>query len=131
MMYSRQTNGILINITPEYLDNRSLPLDHIYVWEYHIHIKNNGSMTLRLLSRHWKIVDSNGYVKEVVGPGVVGMQPILGPGEEFSYTSETSLKTPSGMMFGTYEMVNNTGKIMEIEIPAFSLDCPYVQQSVN
>lgn len=130
-MYTKETNSVLITATPEYHDNRSSPFENVYVWEYRIHIENKGMETVQLLSRHWKIVDASGQIKEVIGPGVVGIQPTLEPGEEFEYASETSLPTPSGMMFGSYEMVTKEGNHFTVEIPAFSLDCPHIKASMN
>ena len=131
IIYSKQTNSILVTAIPEYQDSRSSPFENIYVWTYHIHIENKGNITAQLLNRHWKIVDASGQMKEVVGPGVIGMQPVLAPGDKFGYSSETALATPSGIMFGTYEMSTNLGEIFNVEIPAFSLDCPHIKESMN
>ncbi len=130
-MYSKQTNSILVTVKPEYQESRSSPFEGLHVWAYHISIANKGSITVQLLNRHWKIVDAAGQLKEVIGPGVVGLQPVLAPGEEFEYTSETALSTPSGIMFGTYEMSTRSGDIFNVEIPAFSLDCPHVKEVMN
>ena len=81
--------------------------------------------TVQLRNRHWRITDSLGRVQEVRGPGVVGEQPILHPGESFEYTSGTPLKTPSGIMVGTYQMEAHGGERFDIAIPAFSLDSPH------
>lgn len=130
-MYSKQTNSIVVTVIPEYQDSRSFPFDNIYIWSYHIHIENKGTSSTQLLNRHWKIVDAAGQVKEVVGAGVVGLQPVLAPGEKFEYSSETALPTSSGIMFGVYEMSSATGEVFNVEIPAFSLDCPHVKESIN
>lgn len=130
-MYKKETHSILVTATPEYRDNQSIPFENLYVWGYHIRIENKGVKTVQLLNRHWKIVDSAGQIKEVTGPGVVGIQPTLAPGEEFEYASETSLPTSSGMMFGTYEMSCADGSLFTVEIPAFSLDCPHIKASMN
>ena len=84
---------------------------------------------MQLLNRHWRITDSRGRMQEVRGPGVVGEQPTLQPGESFEYTSGTPLSTPSGIMVGTYEMREETGELFQVAVPAFSLDSPY--QPVN
>ena len=83
------------------------------------------------MNRHWIITNALGYVEEVQGPGVVGEQPILAPGERFEYTSGCPLKTPSGIMAGTYEMAAGDGPLFNIEIPAFSLDSPYQPRQMN
>lgn len=129
--YKKQTDLISVSVTPEYQDKNSLPFENKYVWSYHICIENNGSGTIQLISRYWQIVDSFGQVRDVTGDGVVGVQPILSPGDKFEYTSNTSLPTPSGMMLGTYDMLTNTGEMVTVEIPTFSLDCPYSNQYMN
>ena len=80
--------------------------------------------TVQLLSRHWIITDAMGEVKEVEGPGVVGQQPVLRPGESFKYSSWCPLKTPMGMMHGTYQMVRTDGSRFDIEIAPFALRAP-------
>ncbi len=107
-----------------YLDQHSNKDEQQYVWAYHITISNHSDDKVQLMSRHWKIADNSGITKEVKGKGVVGKQPILAPGEIFEYTSSTSLTSPSGMMFGNYEMCKNDGDLFLVEIPAFSLDAP-------
>jgi len=87
-------------------------------------IENQGTETVQLLSRHWMITNARGELSEVKGPGVVGEQPILKPGEGFEYTSGAPLNTPSGMMGGAYQMESESGERFDIEIPTFSLDCP-------
>ena len=81
-----------------------------YLWAYKVKIKNNSEETVKLVSRHWKIFDSNGNHREVRGKGVVGEQPIIQPGDEFEYTSGTPLKTSSGMMHGSYQMQDYKGQ---------------------
>ena len=87
-------------------------------------IENQGRETVQLLSRHWMITNARGEFSEVKGPGVVGEQPVLEPGESHTYTSGVPLDTPSGMMGGAYQMENDKGERFDIEIPTFSLDCP-------
>ena len=86
---------------------------------------------MQLNSRHWQITDANGRTEEVRGAGVVGKQPVLRPGEAFSYTSGCPLSTPSGIMVGSYQMQNDKGDRFSIAIPAFSLDLPDVRRTVN
>ena len=93
--------------------------------EYTITITNEGHDTVQLLSRHWIITDGSGHVEEVKGPGVVGQQPVLEPGESFTYTSGCPLGTPFGKMEGTYQMVTRTGEVFEAAIAPFTLSEPY------
>ena len=96
-----------------------------------IEITNNGNDTVKLHSRHWRITDANGRTEEVRGPGVVGKQPVLKPGEVFSYTSGCPLTTPSGSMVGAYSMTDGEGRVFEAAIPAFSLDIPDRRRVLN
>ncbi len=87
-------------------------------------IENGGGETVQLRHRHWQITDGNGRLQEVRGPGVVGEQPVLAPGESFEYTSSCPLPTPSGFMVGDYEMETRGGESFLVRVPAFSLDTP-------
>jgi ApaG protein len=132
LMNSCTTQGVTITATPEYLADQSEPGANRWVWAYHIHIQNDGAEVVRLLNRYWHITDARGKVEEVRGPGVVGKQPVLRPGEEFHYTSGVPLGTPSGFMRGAYEMLQMaTGKTFQAEIPLFSLDLPMSNVRVN
>ena len=130
-MYERVTNGIQITVKPFYLEDQSTPDQNHFVWDYWVKIENQGGERVQLLNRHWRITDANGRVKEVKGPGVVGEQPVLRPGEAFEYTSGTPLTTPSGIMVGTYEMKGDSGDTFAVDIPAFSLDSPYERSTLN
>jgi len=130
-MYEKTTREITITVHPFYLDEQSSPEEERYVWAYRINIENGGKETVKLLNRHWHITDKLGRLLEVKGPGVVGEQPVLKPGESFEYTSGTPLPTPSGIMVGSYEMESNAGERFDVEIPAFSLDSPYDSAAVN
>ena len=122
---------VSVVVEPVYLEDHSDPLEDSYLWAYKVKIKNNGCEKVKLISRHWKIFDSNGNFREVRGKGVVGEQPTIEPGDEFEYTSGTPLKTSSGMMHGSYQMRSYDGKDFEVIIPAFSLDIPYKQNKFN
>ncbi len=98
---------------------------------YRVRIENGGGETVQLLDRHWSITDGLGRLVEVRGEGVVGEQPRLEPGEAFQYTSGTPLPTPTGIMAGSYGMVNEAGERFDVTIPAFSLDAPGVRGRVN
>ena len=86
---------------------------------------------MQLKTRHWRITDAFGQLQEVKGPGVVGEEPTLKPGESFEYTSGVPLPTPSGFMVGSYGMVTAAGEHFDIEIPAFSLDSTYAARTIN
>ena len=130
-MYTATTEGISVQVQPQFLEDQSKPDEGYYVWAYTIRIENNGRQTVQLVNRNWKITDARGQVEEVHGPGVVGKQPVLQPGESFDYTSGCPLRTPSGFMVGTYEMRRENGETFLIEIPAFSLDSPFEAGAVN
>ena len=130
-MYRETTHSIAVTVTPIYLEEQSEPDENQYIWAYHVQIENQGQQTVQLISRHWKITDSNGCVKEVRGDGVIGEQPMLHPGESFEYTSGTPLPTSSGIMLGSYRMVGEDGESFDIVIPAFSLDLPDEERRLN
>ncbi len=123
-MYEATTQGFRVRATPTYDETRSDPRAGQYFWLYEIEIINDGQDTAQLITRRWIITDANGQTEEVSGPGVVGETPTLGPGERFSYTSGCPLRTPSGVMRGSYGMRASDGHAFDIEIPAFSLDSP-------
>jgi len=118
------TRGIAVSVEPFYLEANSSPASSQYVWAYRVTIENQGQETVQLLSRHWMITNARGELTEVKGPGVVGEEPVLKPGESYEYTSGTHLNTPSGMMGGSYQMESESGERFDIEIPTFSLDHP-------
>jgi ApaG protein len=122
--YAAITRGIAVSVEPSYLESHSSPAHGQYVWAYRVTIENRGTETLQLLSRHWMITNAHGEFSEVKGPGVIGQQPILRPGESHTYTSGTQLNTPSGMMGGSYQMETAAGEQFDIEIPTFSLHLP-------
>ena len=123
-MNSATTGGITVSVETAYIERDSDPDNQYFVWAYRIKIENNSVNTVQLVSRHWMITDALGRQQEVRGAGVVGEQPVLAPGESFTYSSGTPLHTPSGFMCGTYAMRADDGRVFNIEIPAFSLDCP-------
>ena len=123
-MYSETTRAIKVTVRPFYLEQHSSPADNHYVWAYHVRIENEGPETVQLRNRHWQITDSRGQLQEVRGPGVVGEQPVLAPGQSFEYTSSCPLPTPSGFMVGDYEMETRNGENFLVRVPAFALDTP-------
>jgi ApaG protein len=130
-MYTATTSDITVQVMPLFLEDESEPDEHRYIWAYNIKITNNGQSTVQLLNRYWHITDAMGNTEEVRGPGVVGKQPVLKPGESFEYTSGCPLSTPSGVMVGSYEMQGEDGLHFDIEVPAFSLDSPFDVQQIN
>ena len=119
------TRGISVEVESSYLPERSRPSENEWFFAYRIRISNQGSETVQLLSRHWIITDANGEVEEVRGPGVVGQQPSLGPGESFEYTSFCPLGTAFGTMHGTYQMVTQEDEAFNVDIAPFQLCEPY------
>ena len=130
-MFERTTHGIRVAVKPAYLDDQSDPDDGQYLWSYTVTIENRGSETVQLMSRYWHITDGQGRVQEVRGPGVVGAQPVLAPGQVFQYTSGCPLPTSSGFMTGSYQMRSASGEAFEAEIPAFILESPYERRQLH
>ncbi len=124
-MYNKTTREIRISVKPIYLEDQSEPSEGHFVWAYQIRIENLGEETVQLRNRYWRITDNLGRTQEVRGPGVVGKQPVLQPGDVFEYASGTPLNTPSGIMVGRYEMCTDSGHLFDVDIPAFSLDSPH------
>ena len=131
MQYESVTRDVRIAVQPIFLEEQSSPSEDHFVWAYKVEIENRGGETVQLINRYWQITDARGHIEEVRGPGVVGEQPILQPGERFNYTSGAPLKTPSGIMSGAYEMRTATGEIFDAKIPAFSLDSPHESIQLN
>src|ERR1700719_4140256 len=116
-MYSEITRSIKVSVEPFYLEDQSSPAEGRYVWAYHVRIENGGAETVQLRNRHWQITDSLGRREEVRGPGVVGEEPVLAPGEAFEYTSSCPLRTPSGFMVGDYELETAAGERFLVKVP--------------
>src|SRR5712691_4311009 len=119
------TNHIRVEVLSKYSPESSRPLQDEWVFQYTVRITNQGRETVQLLSRHWIITDGLDHVEEVKGPGVIGEQPVLAPGESFKYSSWCPLKTPTGTMRGTYQMAGKGGKLFDIEIAPFGLRAKY------
>jgi ApaG protein len=130
-MYQAVTRDIEVKVTPRFLPERSSPENSYFFWAYTIAITNRGRETVQLKTRHWRITDAFGRVQEVRGAGVVGEEPVLGPGQSFEYTSGVPLQTPSGFMTGTYRMVSEAGADFDIDIPTFSLDSSEARRTIN
>jgi ApaG protein len=130
-MYEATTRGIRIRVTPHYLEDQSSPDESEFFWAYTIDIANESDETVQLRSRVWRITDGHGQTEEVRVPGVVGETPTIHPGASFTYTSGCPLRTPSGIMVGSYQMADANGQLFDVAIPAFSLDSPFAVRSVN
>ncbi len=122
------TRGIRVEVQSRYEPERSTPAEGRWFFSYRVRISNDGPERVQLVSRHWRISDASGHVEEVRGPGVVGEQPVLAPGEAFEYRSFCPLRTPFGSMRGTYRMVTPDGTSFDAEIPPFAMVEPH---SVN
>lgn len=119
------TRGVQVSVVSEYAPERSRPDEKHWFFLYTITISNHSEVTVQLISRHWVITDGNGHTEEVQGPGVVGEQPVLSPGESFTYTSGCPLRTPFGKMEGTYQMVTADAQQFDAKIAPFTLSEPY------
>jgi ApaG protein len=111
-----------IEVQPQYLPEHSAPDEGLYTFAYTITVTNTGDIASQLISRHWLITDASGNTEEVKGLGVVGNQPLLKPGEAFQYTSGCRLRTPRGVMRGSYFFVAEDGERFDVPIPEFELD---------
>jgi ApaG protein len=131
MIYEATTRGERIRATPTYLPDQSDPDEGRHVWAYGIEIVNEGFETVQLTARRWVITDARGVTRVVEGPGVVGEQPILRPGDGFSYTSGCPLDATSGLMSGHYEMVTDAGETFLAVVPPFPLDVPGAARVVH
>jgi|GEM_PF-852877 len=120
-----------VAVKPAYLEDQSEPDQGKYLWSYTITIENRGQETVQLLSRYWHITDAAGRMQEVRGPGVVGAQPVLMPGQSYEYTSGCPLPTASGTMAGRYQMKRMPGDLFEAEIPAFLLESSHERRRVH
>jgi ApaG protein len=130
-MYEAVTRGIRVRVDPQFKSEQSTPEENYYFWTYTVEIINEGTEAMHLRSRVWQITDTRGHREEVRGPGVVGQTPVIAVGERFRYTSGCPLRTPSGIMMGSYQMADENGQLYDITIPAFSLDSPFVQRRLN
>jgi ApaG protein len=121
MIYQETTDGILIRVRPAFsLADSSLD-DERFVFTYYVEMENKGEESAKLLFRHWKIHDAGGEDSEVNGEGVVGLQPLLGPGGEHQYKSYCVLRSPAGYMEGDYTFERPDGSRFKARVPRFSL----------
>ncbi len=122
------TNDVRVEVIAQHSTEHSRPGEGEWVFQYTVRVTNLGAEPVQLISRHWIITDGTDRVEEVRGPGVVGQQPKLAPGESFKYSSWCPLKTPMGMMHGTYQMLGADGRMFDIEIAPFGLKARYTVQ---
>lgn len=130
-MYTAETRGIRVTVEPRFVEEESQPDQSKFFFAYRVEITNLNAERVQLKSRHWTIVDGRGNFQEVKGAGVVGKQPVLGPGETFTYTSGCPLTTPDGTMQGVYTMTLESGEAFRAEIPAFALESPFAKRVVH
>lgn len=123
-MSNSNTYAIAIAVDTRYLTEQSDPDAGRYAFAYTIHISNSGDVPAQLLDRHWKIIDGNGKVQHVKGPGVIGEQPLIDPGATYTYTSGCLLETPVGTMEGSYGMRATDGHSFQAPITLFRLAKP-------
>lgn len=125
VLMSQKAQGIQVEVSSQYLEDKSVPSEDYYFFSYHVRICNQGEESAQLMSRRWFITDAEGRQEKVEGPGVVGEMPILRPGGEFEYTSYCPLPTAVGSMHGSYQMVTLSGRAFEAEIAPFTLAVPH------
>lgn len=125
-MTSLITEGVQVSVETFYQEDYSNPLQSEYMFAYRVEIENYNSFPVQLHRRHWFIFDSNASRREVEGEGVVGVQPVILPGETYRYVSGCNLKTEIGRMVGTYQMENlNTRELFTVQIPSFDMVVPF------
>jgi ApaG protein len=122
------TQSIRVEVLARHSPENSQPLQDDWVFQYTVRITNQGTDTVQLISRHWIITDALDHIEEVRGLGVVGEQPVLAPGQSFKYSSWCPLKTPTGTMRGSYQMVRSDGSQFDIDVAPFGLKARYTIQ---
>jgi len=124
--YSETTREIRVSVQPQPIAEESDPDGNIFAFAYHVTIENLGSQQVQLIERHWVILSADTQVAEVVGPGVVGLQPVLLPGESFRYSSSAVIHDPFGAMHGTYTFRGSGSEYFQVAIPRFDLLYPFI-----
>lgn len=123
-VYSKITKSIRISVVPDPIEENSDPKNDVYAFSYSITVENLSDKTVQLLERHWVIMSAGVQIAEVVGPGVVGAQPVLEPGHIFEYTSGAVINDPIGSMHGSYTFKDEKGGYFQVLIPKFDLLYP-------
>ena len=129
--FTSNTAGVNVTVVPAYVPEHSDPKRHQYVWMYNVVIENQSGKRIKLMRRHWEVIDARGHKEEVIAPGVVGEQPVLEPGASYAYESHALLRTPHGFMKGDYQVVDESGAQIKVDVPAFSLDEPFERPFLN
>lgn len=130
--YQHESKGIEISVWIEFLNNKLTNFDEIFIWVYQIRIENHNKFPIKLISRHFKIIDQNGDIKEVNDEGIIGEQVEIESQKSFQYCSGVHLKYPSGIFIGNYLIKNlENNKEFEVDIPRFSLDIPQISTVLN
>ena len=129
--YIATTEDIEITVWPEFINSQNSTAGNIFIWAYHVKITNKGFDNIKLINRHWKIINEKGEIQEVDGEGVVGEQPIIIGESSFQYSSGVHLYYPSGIMTGQYQMQRADGELFQAKIPSFSLDVPSIKGAIN
>ncbi|GAO45109.1 Co2+/Mg2+ efflux protein ApaG [Flavihumibacter petaseus] len=125
-MSSTTTQGVEVSVETYYQPDYSNPLSGEFMFAYRITIDNHNNFSVKLHRRHWHIFDSNGEYREVEGEGVVGVQPVLQPGDRYQYVSGCNLRSEMGRMSGSYQMENiDTKRFFDVDIPAFEMIVPF------
>lgn len=120
------TDGVEVTVRVGFVESQSAPEDDRYFFAYEVTVENVGDEAVQLVSRHWIIADGTGEEREVRGPGVVGEQPVIEPGELFSYTSYCPIETPVGSMRGSFRMVKGDGAAFDAKVAPFTLAVPNI-----
>lgn len=126
--YQAETDDIIVRVSVSFLPEQSEPERGRWFWAYHVRIENESERPVQLLTRQWQITDGRGAVHHVEGDGVVGEQPVIHPGKSFDYVSGCPLVTPTGVMEGFYNMVDESGRALSVAIPRFALVAPAVTE---
>jgi len=131
-VFLAETEGVVVRVKPTFLPQKSDPAANQYFWMYAVEIENRSRRPVQLLTRYWRITAASGLTQEVAGDGVVGNQPVIPPGEVHRYASTAPLSAPSGLMGGSYGMIETeTGREFQVTIPTFVLDSPFDRSRAN
>jgi ApaG protein len=120
-LVSAVTRGVRISVLPNFLEEKSDPKNSQYAFAYTVEIVNEGSEVIQLINRHWRIESGGKQIGDVKGAGVVGEQPVLQPGETYTYSSWAMIEDPIGAMEGSYTFVSATEEFFDVPIPRFRL----------
>ena len=122
--YTETTNEIRVSVVPEYIEDAPEEFGDGFAFAYTVSIENHRKDSVQLIDRHWVIHSGGSHFQEVKGEGVVGLQPLLEPGESFQYTSWSVIRDPQGTMRGSYTLRSEGGEEFQVQIPEFDLVCP-------